>query len=363
MKLTNRQKALLLLDRTSGIGIAKTRKLLAAFNNMPEVIFDGLAQFRNTVLQCVSEKDYGELCLALQETDFDSIEDELTTKKIDIVTILDKEYPKALLCYDDMPLILYCKGNKDLLNMPTFAVVGTRYPTKYGVRVTEDFVGDLVSRFCIVSGMARGIDSIAHTTCLENFGKTIAVLGCGADVIYPPENKGLYDEICERGLIISEYKPGEGVNAHNFPARNRIISGLARSVLVTEAGEKSGTILTINYALDQGKDVFCVPGSIYNQASSGCNRYIKECQTRAVTNVNDIYDELGMTTVNLEKPSALQLDINENAVLEELQKRGEMHFEEIMGCVDLTVPQLNALLIKMESVGLITKTKHNYWSV
>lgn len=360
--LTDRQKAIIIINRASGIGKVKAKRVVEELDGRPEVIFDGVDSVRRKLLNVLSEKDYGELCVSLQNG-CDREENLLDKKGIRLVTIADEEYPDSLKVYSDAPVSLYCKGDVSLLKSNIFAVVGTRYPTKYGVRVTEEFVGDLSSRFTIVSGMARGVDSVAHRACLNNFGKTIAVLGCGVDVVYPPENKGLYDEIVERGLVISEYQPGEGANAHNFPARNRIISGLSRGVLVTEAGEKSGTILTINYALEQGKDVFCVPGSIYNQASAGCNKYIKECQSRAVVNVNDIYDEIGMKKVDLTKPSAIQLDVNESAILDELTKTGEMHFEELLQIVDLSVPQLNSLLIKMESVGLITKTKHNYWSV
>ena len=362
MTLTNRQKAVIIINRANGIGLVKAKKIFQILNGKPEVIFDGIATYRQSLLSGLSEKDYCELCVSL-EKGTENEERIFERKNIDVVTILDEEYPKELRLYDDAPVLLYCKGDKALLKSDCFAVVGTRYPTKYGVRVTEDFVSELSSRFCIVSGMARGVDSVAHRACLDNFGKTIAVLGCGVDVVYPPENKGLYDEIVERGLVVSEYAPGEPATAHNFPARNRIISGVSRGVLVTEAGEKSGTILTINYALEQGKDVFCVPGSIYNKASAGCNHYIKDCQSRAVVDVNDIYDEIGLKKVDLTKPSAIQLDVNESAVLDELNRNGEMHFEELLQIVDLTVPQLNSLLIKMESVGLITKTKHNYWSV
>ena len=142
-----------------------------------------------------------------------------------------------------------------------------------------------------------------------------------------------------------------------------VISGLSRAVLITEAGENSGTMLTLNYALNQGKDVFCVPGSIYNKASAGCNKAIKECQTRLAVNVNDVYAELGMEKTDVSKPSNIQLDVNEDNIINALSRNGEMHFEEILGVVDISVPQLNALLTKMTAIGLITKTKHNYWSI
>ncbi len=363
MRLSKRNKAILIINQTNGIGLVKTKKILECLENKPEILLDDIASVRQKLLSVISEKEYGSLCLDVSSDEIDKKAETWEKAGITVVSILDENYPDSLRIYDDMPVLLFCKGNLELLNQPSFAVVGTRYPTKYGVRVTEDFVNELSNRFCIVSGLARGVDSVAHRACLDCMGRTIAVLGCGVDVVYPYENKGLYDEIAERGLLISEYYPNEQPVAHNFPARNRIISGMSKAVLVTEAGEKSGTILTINYALEQGKDVFCVPGSIYNQASAGCNKYIKDCQTRAVCNVNDIYNELGMRETDLSKPSAIQLDINENAILEKIQENGEMHFEEILQVVDLSVPQLNSLLIKMESVGLITKTKYNYWSV
>jgi DNA processing protein len=363
MKLTDAQKAVLIISSAYGIGVVKGRRIIDTLKEKLPSLLSGVSELRRQILDCVSEKDYKEICAVADGIKFGEIENELTKKEITVVTTVDADYPKAMIVYDDAPLLLYCKGDTSLLNTPSFAVVGTRFPTKYGIRATEDFTAKLSERFCIVSGMARGVDSCAHRTALECRGKTVAVLGCGVDVVYPPENAELYSEIEENGLLVSEYKPGENANAHNFPARNRIISGLSRAVLITEAGEKSGTMLTLNYALNQGKDVYCVPGSIYNQASAGCNKSIKRCQTRAVTDVNDIYDELGMAKVEAGKPSGLQLDVNEDAIINALTKNGEMHFEEILQCADLSVPQLNSLLIKMTAVGLITKTKQNYWSI
>ncbi len=361
MKLTDKQKAVLIVTSAYGIGVTKGRKLLDAID--ADDMANNLAKCRSKIIALLGEKDYREICISAANANFDETERKLELCKVKLVTILDEEYPKNMLCYEDAPLLLYCKGDIGLLNLPAFAVVGTRFPTKYGVRATEEFVSKLSERFVIVSGMARGIDSVSHRTALESRGKTVAVLGCGVDVVYPPENKSLYDEIAEYGLVISEYPLGEAATAHNFPARNRIISGISRAVLITEAGESSGTMLTLNYALNQGKDVFCVPGSIFNKASAGCNKAIKECQTRLVTDVNDIYSELGMTKTDVSKPSNIQLDVNEDSVLNALAKNGEMHFEEILDVVDLSVPQLNSLLTKMTAVGLITKTKYNYWSI
>lgn len=362
MKFSDKQKAIYLIAHTKGIGNIKGRRII---DNLPEIenILTDLSSWRNRILTVTSEKDYLELSATIKEINFDNLEDKLTKLNIELVCLSEDTYPKSLLAYEDMPLILYCIGDISLLNARCFAVVGTRYPTKYGIRATEEFTASLCEKFCIVSGMARGVDSKAHRTCLDNRGKTIAVFGCGVDVVYPQENYALYKDIATYGLIISEYEEGTKANACNFPQRNRIISGLSEGVLITEAGLKSGTFITHKYALEQGKDVYCVPGSIYNSASGGCNRSIRECQSRAVLDINDIYDEMGINKVETTKPSAIQLDINEEIIVSCITQNGEMHFEELLDEVDLTVPQLNSLLMKMETIGLINKTKTNYWSV
>ena len=161
MMLTDCKKAVIIINRTTGIGVAKAKKVFQALNGKPEAILDDVSACRQRLLGVLSERDYGELCVSLQ-TGTEEIERTLTRKNIEVVTCLDDEYPKQLRMYDDAPVLLYCKGDVKLMQSDCFAVVGTRYPTKYGVRVTEDFVGNLSSRFCIVSGMARGVDSVAH---------------------------------------------------------------------------------------------------------------------------------------------------------------------------------------------------------
>lgn len=362
MMLSKENKAIYLLLHTQGIGKGKCKKILDSIKNIGTIL-DDIKSLRFQLIQIISEKEYISLCENVLNFDFAEIESQLEKYGVKVVTVLDEEYPNSLYKVEDMPLLLYCRGDINLLKADCFTVVGTRYPTRYGVRVTEDFVAKLSERFCIVSGLARGVDAIAHRTALESGGKTIGVLGCGVDIIYPADNADLYREILKVGLIISEYDLGTVANSYNFPARNRIVSGLSRGVLVTEAGAKSGTMITINCAEEQGVAVFCVPGSIYNNASGGCNLSIRACQSRIALDVNDIYEELGMQKVDTKKPSAIQLDVNEDRIINELTKNGEMHFEELLQIVDLTVPQLNSLLIKLEAVGLINKTKFNNWSV
>lgn len=211
---------------------------------------------------------------------------------IDIIGFEDKEYPDLLKEIYNPPLNLYIRGNRNILNDVNIAIIGCRDASRYGEDVAVKFAFDLSKKnINIVSGLARGIDSFAHIGAIKAEGKTIAVLGNGLDIIYPSENKYLAKKILDLdGAIISEYPLGTKPDKTNFPARNRIISGLSNGVLVVEAKEKSGTLITVDFALEQGRDVFVVPGNINSENSIGTNRLIAE-GARLVTNSQDISDE------------------------------------------------------------------------
>ena len=215
-------------------------------------------------------------------------------QKFQIITIQsdDDRYPQLLGQIHDFPKTLYCQGNLNLLAKNCFAVVGTRKLTSYGKEVTQNIVRGLVhAGFVIVSGLALGIDSVAHQTTLDCDGETIAVLGTPLDQIYPPENSKLAEDILNNnGLIISEYPAGYPGLRMNFAIRDRLISGLSKGVLVIEAPEKSGALITAHCALDQNRDVFAVPGSIFSSNSVGPNSLIKK-GAKLVTSAQDILDE------------------------------------------------------------------------
>ena len=204
-----------------------------------------------------------------------------------------KQYPKKLKNIQHPPKKLYCIGNLDLLNSNTIAIIGSRNCSIYGEKVAKDFSEKLsFNNITVISGLAKGIDTFAHIGTLKNNAKTIAVLGSGLDNIYPNENIGLYKSIILKGgLIISEYELGTKPLKQNFPARNRIISGLADAVLVIEAKQKSGTKITVDFALEQGKDVFVIPGNIYSKNSEGTNELIKQGAI-PVTNYEEILEML-----------------------------------------------------------------------
>ena len=202
----------------------------------------------------------------------------LEKNNIQVVTIQDMEYPQMLKEIYDYPISLYVKGNANLLNSKSIAIVGCRDASKYGEKSAKYFGYNLANEgICVVSGLAKGIDSYAHIGALGANGNTIAVLGNGLDMVYPKENTELENKIIEKGgAIISEYPLGTKPDKMNFPARNRIVSGMSNGVLVVEAKEKSGTLITVDFALEQGRDVFVVPGNINSVYSVGTNRLIKE---------------------------------------------------------------------------------------
>jgi DNA processing protein len=208
------------------------------------------------------------------------------------ITPDDLAYPDAFRALPDPPFLLFASGDLDLLAAPGVGVVGTRSPTEYGRRATASLVGEMArAGYCIVSGMAKGIDAAAHAAALEAGGTTVGVLGHGIDRVYPPENEQLFARVRQSGLLVTELPPGEEPLAGNFPRRNRLIAALSLGVLVVEMGEKSGAQHTVTYALEQGKDVFAVPGPIGTPTSAGTNQLLKD-GARLVTSARDILEEL-----------------------------------------------------------------------
>lgn len=193
------------------------------------------------------------------------------------ITINDKEYPEELKLIDEPPYGLFYKGNIKCLNNKKVAFVGSRNCTNYGIEVTKILTKELISySITIISGGARGIDSIAHNIAVNEDGSTVIVLGCGIDIVYPSSNVSLYKKVIEKGLILTEFLPKTPPMGYNFPRRNRLISGLSQVVLIIEAAKKSGSLITASYALEQGKDVMAIPGSIFSKESEGCNAIIAD---------------------------------------------------------------------------------------
>ena len=217
----------------------------------------------------------------------------MNKNNIGIITIYDKEYPDKLKNIYDPPISLYIKGDKTILGNSSISIIGCRKCTRYGESVSEKFAYNLsLNNINIVSGLARGIDTYAHMGALAAKGKTVAVVGNGLDSIYPPENRAVFEKIIEAGgAVISEYVIGTKPLAKNFPERNRIISGISNGIVVVEAKEKSGTLITVDFGLEQGRDIYVIPGNIDSPNSYGTNRLIKE-GAKLVTTPEEILEDL-----------------------------------------------------------------------
>jgi DNA processing protein len=250
-----------------------------------------------------------------------------------IITVWDDEYPALLKKIYDPPLLLYTLGNFHDKDKYSVSVVGTRHPTNYGKIQTEIIVRDLASQeITIISGLARGIDSAAHASALKAGGRTIAVIGSGLDVIYPPENRRLFESITGNGVIISEFPFGTKPDAQNFPRRNRIISGLSLGTIVIETGNPGGALQTASFALDQNREVFALPGNVGVKQSDGTNMLIQKGEAKLITNAEDILVELKLKI----KPIVNKKSKKSNVEL-------NLFEEKIIGCLDTEPLQIDKI--------------------
>jgi len=275
-----------------------------------------------------------------------------------IITYSDPAYPPALREIHVPPMLLYIKGKDIPLNQTFIAVVGSRNPTHYGLKAAEKMGQGLARRgLGVVSGMARGIDSVAHWGCLSGKGFTIAVLGTGIDIIYPGSNKKLFEQILQKGAVISEFPLGAPPEPKNFPIRNRIISGLGRGVVVVEATKKSGSLITASLALEQGREVFAVPGSIDSFKSTGCHFLIKQGAT-LIENSDDVLDELGLNYNYMPKTDTFKGSYH--PPMEESEKTiynmiGDypLHIDQIARDGNFKQGEVSSILMQMELKNII----------
>ncbi len=274
--------------------------------------------------------------------------------KVKVLTCDSPAYPQRLKEIYDYPPVLYVRGNILPEDECCLAVVGTRRATVYGRQVTEEIVSDLArNKITIISGLAKGIDSVAHRAALEASGRTIAVFACGLDIVYPAENAKLAREIMEHGALVSEYPLGIRPKADNFPRRNRIMSGVSLGVLVVEAGESSGALITANQALEQNREVFAVPGSILSPTSKGTNHLIQE-GAKLVLNYVDILEELNLAMVaqQLEMKELLPTNETEALLLKQLSIE-PTHIDDVCRHSGLTPALVGSTLAMMELKGMV----------
>jgi len=287
--------------------------------------------------------------------DLDAELEKIARANVRVLTLDDSAYPRLLKQIDSAPFVLYVKGEILPDDDWAVAVVGTRRATAYGREATRHIVADLAaSHVTIVSGLARGIDAEAHRAALAAQGRTIAVLGCGVDMVYPSEHKKLSEQIIENGALLSEYPLGTQPEAGNFPPRNRIISGLALGTLIVEGDAVTGARITVEDALEQGRETFAVPGNIFNRASQGTNGMIQRGEAKLVTRALDILEELNLTMVeqHQEVRAALPANETETALLKYLSS-DPIHIDDLTRETQLPTATVSSTLALMELKGLV----------
>ena len=342
-------RELLRLHLTPGLGRTALFKLHNYFGNFSAALKAPLQQLVEAGLS-------PKLCAkipAANDPDYLQTRRKLETLKVRLLSFWDEQYPALLRQIHDPPALLYLRGQ-----LPTndcFAIVGSRRATQGGLRLTHDLAKSLAEHdICITSGLARGIDSAAHRGALAAGGATIAVLGCGIDRIYPPENERLFGDILHSNAIISEYPPGTPPLPGHFPGRNRIISGLSRGVLIVEAAEGSGSLITGDFALEQGRELFASPGAVHNPTSKGANRLLKE-GAQLVTEANDILLALWPNRVTRTQQQAIdrfagQLQGTALRVYQQLS-HDPQYIDEIGRKCGLTPMDVSAILLDLELCG------------
>jgi len=274
---------------------------------------------------------------------------------VQLLTWEDQAYPRLLREIDDSPPLLYVKGQLTAADEWAVAVVGTRRSTSYGREAAHQIAGDLArNNITVVSGLARGIDSEAHKAALEAGGRTIAVLGCGIDIIYPPENRALAEAVLKSGVLISDYPVGTQPEARNFPPRNRIISGLSLGTVIVEGDENSGAMITARFALEQNREVFAVPGNMNYKHSMGTNKLIRDGEAKLILSVEDILVELNLSMVSQHAVVREIMPDNETEarLLRHLSSE-PVHVDEIRRAVNLPIAEVNSALALMELKGMV----------
>lgn len=344
------------------VGFSKLEKILSKFDVFND-IFD-----KNKLKNAFFNTEIETLLLKLQQTDLSEFEKIITAEmeKYDIfpVTFFSKDYPEKLKVISDPPLVLYTRGDVSLLNKKSISMVGTRKPTTYGRIVCEKFAKELSGAGLVtISGLAYGIDTIVAEKTLEAGGKTIAVLAGGLNSIYPSQNKALADKIVSSGgLLVTEYHVGISPQNYFFVSRNRIVSALGLGVVIVEAGKHSGTMTTANFALEQSRELFVIPGNINSLQSEGTNALIDQMPDVFTISPNRILFKLGIKKPTEEK-SAMQVDLVENKILD-LLALGEKSFDAISDELKISASELSSKLIKMEMFGLVKKGDSNtYYKV
>lgn len=358
---------LLILSQVPGIGPARANSLLKRYGADPGLLEAGAEtymkvpgigeQLAREIASTLTSRLWRAKALEAARAQLDRAE----KLKATVITILDPNYPKLLSEIYDPPPLLFVRGEPSVLSRPSIAIVGTRKATSYGKEATEFICRDLVlSGYGIISGLAYGIDMTAHRIAVDNGGTTIAVLGCGIDIIYTDPAGRLWPEILEQGAIISEEWIGQEPLPQSFPKRNRLIAGLSLGTLIVESDIKGGSLITASCALEQNREVFAVPGSIFSRASRGTNRLIQQCQAKPVLSAGDILAELspsGMLhplAAQASLPCPIALSDEEQLIVMTLEE-SELHIDIIAEKTGISLDALLCHLFELELKQIIVQ--------
>jgi DNA processing protein len=339
------------LSLVPGIGPAKFRRLVDSLGS-PEAAW--MADSTQLASAGLDRRAIDSLVSTRSRVQLQSEMDKLQRLKVRVMTQQDDDYPHLLQHIADPPPVLYLRGELRPEDDLSVAIVGTRRPTVYGRQAAELFARGLAEHgVTVASGLARGVDTYAHQAALEGGGRTLAVLGSGLDIIYPAENRRMAAEIVERGALISEFPLGTKPDGMNFPRRNRIISGLSTACLIVEAGDSSGALITAEFALEQGRDVFAVPGNIFSPASRGPNRLITD-GAKPACRLEDILEELEIEAAveQREARDAIPKSESEVAILRCLGHE-PVHIDEVRRTVCLPMSVVSSTLTMLELKGLV----------
>lgn len=341
------------LSSVEGLGVKKFYALLSEYEDARSV-WDNVGP----QMSFIGKSAYTALVQARSERYLYSLFDRLERLNVAAVSRLNDAYPALLGDIYDPPPVIYVRGKLPESSVNTFAIVGSRHATRDGLRAAGEIAQGLARHgVCVVSGMARGVDTAAHQGSLEGGGPTLAVLGCGVDVVYPPENDRLARRIVdEGGALISEYVPGTPPLGGHFPARNRIISALCPGMLLVEGAKGSGAMITVDFAAEQGRDVFVVPGSIYSPMSAEPNRLLLEGATPVLGpwEILEYYRWAARPSAKERSAPEITLDEDERALVEPLRNE-EMSFDELAARSGFNSQKLNSLLTRLELRGIIKK--------
>ncbi|MBN2048742.1 MAG: DNA-processing protein DprA [Anaerolineaceae bacterium] len=334
-----------------GIGAARIRLLLEHFQdleiawNAPPDALKAAGLTDRLVENVITQRN---------QFDVEKYWQKLADHQITVLTWEDSAYPRRMLEIHNPPPVLYLRGNLLLDDEWAVCIVGTRRVTSYGRQVTRELATFLAQNgITVISGLARGVDSVAHKAALDAGGRTIGVLGCGVDQIYPPENRVLAVEMIQSGAVLSDYAPGTPPESSNFPPRNRIISGMSLATIVIEAGERSGALITATFAVEQGRDVFAVPGPIYAPQSVGCNRLIQQ-GAQPLLRPEELLDLLKLDRYPEQRKVREQFQVEpfERTILTMIRDEA-LHVDELCERCDEPVEKISSALIMMELKGLV----------